>query len=89
VPAVIPTRTGDNEVWYRVRGKRRRPRVIVQPGRDGDDLTRASRPSEAAGSERPEVKTRSTRAPRPREGHGEGQVDQTEIERLGAALDQA
>jgi hypothetical protein len=67
-----PTRTGENEVWYTRRGKRRRPRVIVQPPRDGDNPPRSGRPSEAAGRERSEPQARGKRSQRPREGHGEG-----------------
>lgn len=70
-----PTRTPE-EYWYRVRPRtRRRPRVIVQPGRDADQSARSSRPSEAAGSERPEAKAGRKSAQRGREGRGEGQVD--------------
>ena len=71
----IPTRTAENEVWYTRRGKRRRPRVVVQPGRDADHSARSSRPSEAAGSDRTEVKATRKSAQRTREGSGEGQDD--------------
>jgi hypothetical protein len=67
-----PLRMGDNEFWYRVRGKRRRPRVIYQPTGDGDNPTRSSRPSEAAGSDRTEAKAGRKRAHGGREGSGEG-----------------
>jgi hypothetical protein len=70
----LPMRTGDNEVWYVKRGKRRRARVVVQPAGDAGTSTRSSRPSEAAGSERTEPQAARKRAQRPREGHGEGQV---------------
>ena len=75
-------RTTENERWYRVRGKRRRPRVIQQPGRDAGNPTRSSGPSEAARSEGTEPQTRSKRAQRPREGRGEGQVDEPAAEQL-------
>lgn len=78
----LPTRTDDNEFWYRVRGKRRRPRVIVQPAGDGDHSTRSSRPSEAAGSERLEPQAARKSAQRPREGRGEGQKDQRTSDNL-------
>jgi hypothetical protein len=75
-------RTGENEVWYQVRGKRRRPRVIVQPGRDGDNPTRSSRSSEATGSERTERKARGKRTPGGREGSGEGPVTEPAADEL-------
>lgn len=83
VSRLNPTRTGDNEWTWTVRGKRRRPRVVVQPGRDSDHSIRSSRPSEAAGSERTEVSPPAKRAQRRREGHGEGQLDPVEAELRG------
>lgn len=61
-------------MWYRVRGKKRRPRVIAQPGRDADHPARSESASEAPARERTEVKARRTSNPGGREGHGEGRL---------------
>lgn len=80
--ASTPPRTGDNETWYRTRGKVRRPRWV--PSYPDDSPATPSEPSGPAGvaRERSEPKATRKRAHGSREGHGEGEVlpGQTEFD---------
>jgi hypothetical protein len=78
---------GDNEMWYVVRGKRRRARIIVQH-HDASSTTN----SETSGGEavaRAAVTATPTDqgAHRPREGSGEGTVRQRRASFGGAQVD--
>lgn len=66
-------RTTETERWYRVRGKRRRPRVIWQPTEGRQDSPSGGKAGEAGRGSRSKPQATSKGNPGPREGTGEGQ----------------
>lgn len=66
-------RTTETERWYRVRGKRRRPRVIFQPTEGRQDTPPEGKNAEGVrgSSSKGDAHTQTGR--RRREGTGEGQ----------------
>lgn len=66
-------RTTETERWYRVRGKRRRPRVIFQPTEGRQDPPPEGKIREADRGSSPDAAPADKGNRRRREGSGEGE----------------
>lgn len=65
-------RTTETERWYRVRGKRRRPRVIFQPTEGRQDTPPEGKTREAGRGSSSDAAPADKGNPGRREGRGEG-----------------